>query len=222
MLTGQFGYDASLKEHPSNETVRRLIASFDARGDVFAFDVAKGDTGSRRAFLKCVDDARKEGGFRVCGDPRPRQVLWQFGTERVSYELCGNGTDIVGKTYFARACEEGFISGARWLTFNIASQDAPRGIEALVDCSCDRMIADRLSFDPQLRTVSFNLDTDAKVIKFAGGEFHVPTITSRSHDGKQSMQIPVFTIRFNEHWQVVEITAVGGDAPAAQRADNPG
>jgi hypothetical protein len=28
-----------------------------------------------------------------------------------------------------------------------------------------------------------------------------------------SMAIPVFTIRFNEHWQIVEMTAVAGHTP---------
>jgi hypothetical protein len=222
MATGQLRYVSEHKEGPWVEEAQRLRASFDKRGSTFTLDVANKDAESHRAFLKCIEGAKTDPGFRICRDEDRRQALWQFGGERVSYEACGGGAEITGKTYLVSTCSGKDPDGKlRWLTFGIANHDAPLGLEASIDCACERLIVDRLSFDPQLRTLSFNLDTDANTVKFAGGEFQVPTIASRSQDAKVSMPIPVFTIRFNEQWQIVEMTAVGEGAHPVEQTANP-
>jgi hypothetical protein len=221
MIDGEFNYDPKFsKSNAWVDLAQRVTVSFDTSGDTFTFAVAKGDAEKRKAFSRCVENAKTAAGFHICSDGTTRRrAFWQFGTDRVSMGLsCELGSDVAGKTYFVSACpgRNSNDDGTNlWIDFTIASQDAPRGIEANIECSCNRLWVDRLSFNPQLRTLVFNLDTDAKVIKFAGGEFQVPTIASRALDGRVAMEIPVFTIRFNEQWQIVEMTTVVSDTLGA-------
>lgn len=220
MLSGDFLYNADLKDHRLVDLSQRVTVSFDAGGDSFTLAVAKGYVENRRAFKKCVENAKTAAGFHVCSDgPTRGRAFWRFGADQVSVDSsCELGSEVAGETYFVRACpstNSSYDATNRLIDFTIASHDAPRGMEANIECSCIRLWVDRLSFNPQLRTLAFNLDTDAKVIKFAGGEFHIPTMASRAIDGRMTMEIPVFTIRFNEHWQIVEMSAVVGGTPAA-------
>jgi hypothetical protein len=218
MQIGQLGFNVDLKEYPWVETAQRLTVSFDQDGNALVLDVAKGDIGGRRSLLKCIEGAKTDESFRICGD----KAFWHFGAQRVSYELCRSDWEIAGKTYLVRACPNASsTSKTISMTFNIASQDGPPGIRASIECACDNLWVDHMRFEPQVRSLSFNLETDAKVIKFAGGEFQVPPIVSHPQDDKVSMRIPVFTIHFNEHWQIAKMTAVGGDARKAESATAP-
>ena len=50
------------------------------------------------------------------------------------------------------------------------------------------LIADRISFDPGARSVSFNLNTDAKEISVEGIELPVPIAEPRTQEGLSTVQ----------------------------------
>jgi hypothetical protein len=216
MVLGTFGFDPLFNDPGAwVDEEQRLIVAFDPRGDTFDIEVAKTDFASRRAFKKCVEQGKTDLEFRVCSDGNSRRAFWSFGAHQISYELCDTGfEDTPGKTYYVRVCSDPRAKDSRRVEFSIANQEAQKGVDAYLKCSCSRLLVDRLSFNPQLRSLSFNMDTDAKMIAFAGGEFQVPMISSSSLDGKLSMQVPVFTILFNEQWQIVGMTAAPRETPA--------
>ena len=216
MLHGDFRYDAVLKDHRGVDLAQRVTVSFDGGGDTFTFGVAKGDAEKRRAFRKCIEDAKAGSEFRICRDGTRSRAFWRFGPDLISLGSCENGPDVVGKAYFVSACPSSIVDATKkWVDFMVASQDSPKGIEVSIECTCERLWVDRLNFNPERRVLSFNLDTDAKSINFAGGVFQVPTMASRPQDGKVSMEIPLFSIQFNEHWQIVEMTAATRDTSTA-------
>ena len=101
---------------------------------------------------------------------------------------------------------------------------------ALVEyrCSdCETLAADRLAFDVSKREMTFNLETDVKEIATEGGKLPIPEIIGRVEGRTATLAVPVFSVRFNEQWQVVQVTATapptlsGPELPAALSEQKP-
>ena len=230
MARGTLAYDTAYsKSYPTTEEAQRMAVRFDERGVVSSFDKSKGDVANRKSLLKCQAEAKKDGAFRTCEGTTLTEAHWTFGGAWVSYSLaCGEhawtGASVVGKNYIVISCSGPMAMlepENKWVRFEVATDQIREPVEFLLRCTCKEFSIDRLSFNQARRTVSFNLVTDAKTLTFVGGEFQVPTIGSRVVEGKTIMTVPIFNVRLNDHWQIVEMTASDlesgrGPAPANQ------
>ena len=227
MALGKLTYETAYsKSFPSTEEGQRMAVRFDERGVVISVDKAKGDVANRKSFQKCSAEARKDNSFRTCEVDTFTGAHWKFEGARVSHPFsCGEyhatGPSAVGKNYIVISCSaKKPEEESKWVSFELATEQMREPVEFVIRCACKELSIERLSLNPEHRTLSFNLITDAKTLTFVGGEFQVPTISSRVVDGKTVMAVSVFNVRLNDQWQIVEMTASGVESSRAQGAGN--
>ena len=74
-----------------------------------------------------------------------------------------------------------------------------------------------MHYFPEKRELSFNIETDAKNIKFEEVEFELPQASTSGAAGKGAVSIPIFTICLNERWQLIEaVNSIGDNLKRAQ------
>jgi len=194
---------------------------------VVGADVLKGSSEEVRAIRKCDAEGRKGGQFRVCGPDRDGEVTayWSHGGAPVEHGFActaDKSTIASGPTFRAHSCsgaakEDG--ENEAWIKIEVASEDMPRAVDLRLTCkTCTQFSARRLAFDASTRTVSFNLDADARAIAFEGGTFDVPVGAAQTAEGRASLSVPVIAVRLNAEWQIVELSAMTG-GPGSSRAE---
>lgn len=215
------------KEGAHTEEEGRVLVSFSEDGEVVGADVLKGSSEEVRAIRKCDAEGRKGGQFRVCGPDRDGEVTayWSHGGAPVEHGFActaDKSTIASGPTFRAHSCsgaakEDG--ENEAWIKIEVASEDMPRAVELRLTCkTCTQFSARRLAFDASTRTVSFNLDADARAIAFEGGTFDVPVGAAQTAEGRASLSVPVIAVRLNAEWQIVELSAMTG-GPGSSRAE---
>jgi hypothetical protein len=212
-LTG-LEFSAALKgNNKQTETGSKIQVSFGNTGEIISADI---DNPDKRETRQCLAETKKERSFRVCGPDENKlwHTIWRPGDEVISREMGCLGNRFPGildeqRDYFLVACDYKTETGdGKVLAFEIAHQQVPRLIEYDLECTCASLTASRFHFDFHNRTVSFNLKTDATVIRFEGGEFRLPTISPEQGDGRNGLSVPIFNILFNDRWQLIGISAV--------------
>lgn len=207
-------------ESSYTEEEGRILVQFTERGDVASASLLKGGAEAARMIRKCEADGKVGAGFKVCGPDADgdRTAYWSYQGALVETEFaCTEGVESAsGLDFLALSCRgenETQKPTGRWVMMEIASQNAPRDFSFKFTCkSCGILTARRLSFDGKHREITFNLETDAKIVDFEGGQFEVPPLTSRVAEGKSVMSTPIFTVRLNEQWQIIEVSATPSGA----------
>jgi hypothetical protein len=217
-------FSAALEDNAYRETGSRIQVSFGSTGEIASADI---DDSERRAMRQCLAETEKQILFRVCGPDENSlwRAIWRRGDEVISPEIGCRGNrfpPIIDeqRDYFLAACDyKTEAENRNVLEFEIAHQQLPRLIEFDLECICASLTASRFHFDLHSRAISFNLKTDATAIRFEGGEFRLPTVSSEQ-EGRNVLSVPVFSILFNERWQVIGITAVthGAAVPSGTEA----
>jgi hypothetical protein len=232
-------FQAALEGNSRNytEAGRRIQASFGDNGEITSIDVydagkrdnrsRKRDEEARRREIKeCLAEAREGTSFRLCGpDEKKRWIAaWRSGDEVINRGIgCGNDRlpDEQQRDYLLAACDSD-SGDTQVLEFEVIHRQVSRLLEFRLECTCGGLATSRFHFDFNDRAISFNLATDATVVKFEGREFRLPTIAVEEGRQGTTLSIPVFSVQFNERWQVIRIAAIAEHVATASGIDDLG
>ena len=217
------------KEGAYTEEEGRILVSFSEDGEVLGANVLKGSSEEVRAIRTCEAEGRKGGPFRVCGPNSDSDVTayWSHGGAPVEHGFActaDKSTIASGPTYRAHSCDglKDEDEKEAWIRIEIAHADMPRAVDLRLTCqTCTRFSARRLAFDATTRTVSFNLDADARALTFEGESFEVPVPAAQTAEGRTSLTVPVIAVRLNAQWQIVELSAITAELSEQARRTPP-
>lgn len=217
LVEGNFHYNASSgTSYEYVDQSQRLVIAIDSVGNLEDYEVAKDSAAERKAFRSCLAE-RSSNNFRVCetasGDQR--LAFWRSGGKTIEFnsECTQVTTSAVSSNaeQLAVACNWRFGENDKMhaLRLEIASVAAPLPIAVTLSCTCSSLEAIRLHFDSMGRTLTFNLDTDAETVEFEGDELKIAAGTAVEGAAVSKLAVQIFSVRFNENWQVVEIASDG-------------
>jgi hypothetical protein len=203
---------------PYTEEGGRIQVIFRDNGAIASVDIdsalKRGARARKQEIEECREKAKGASSIRLCGPGEYKEsiAIWRLGDDLVELRIeCTSDhypTIDERRDRVVGVCETKQQTGnGRILEFVIAHQQSPKLIEFQVECVCDSLTASRFHFDFYNRAISFNLKTDATAIKLEGGEFRLPTISPEERDGRSALSVPIFTVQFNDHWQVIGIGA---------------
>jgi hypothetical protein len=196
--------------------------------------IVSGAVGKKTSGLKtkntksCLTDAKQGINFIVCGpdDDNSSTAVWRSGNQTISHSLdCPPSSNQVlskGVNYAVAVCGMSSVVEQKTkasLYFDLAYSELNAAVAFAIRCDCENLSADRLHFNPKTREISFNLNTDAKAIKFESTDFEIPAqAATKNENGSIVVDVPVFFVQLNEQWQVASITAKSAFNPEINKA----